>query len=178
MQATIRQLMRDTGDKIISTMRADFAKATPAQRAALEPQVQSIIDSHVSQLFKFTEAAHVLSALKQSGAASGFDVAKFQRIVQNTYKSQPGSLMEDVGNAAFRGGSGLTVDRPYTVGVPYGRLLDNIPLLNKVPGIGAATFPIGKGTQYVGKVKGTYPGVTGAAKTTVIPAIRDYLDEQ
>lgn len=178
MQSTMRQLLRETGDKIITTVKGDFAKATPAQRAALEPQVQSVIDAHISQMYEFAGAAHVLSALRESGAAHGFDVAKFQRIVQGTFKNQPGSVMEKVGNAAFRGSSGVVTDTPYTVGLPYGRLLDKIPLLNKVPGLSAATIPLGSGTRYVGKVRGTYPVTTAATQAATISSIRDYLNEK
>lgn len=173
--AASQQAMRDTRDKIVTALTAQYSKSSSAIQAAQALRAEQLVSRYTSQLDKFVDVAEVLHYMRQSVGPQGFDPTMMQKLIQYKAGATPGSTLDKAGDAVFRGAADRLAgtDATITKQVPFvSELFKKIPLLNKIP------LSADVGTRYVGKVRGTYPRAETAATQATIRGIQDFLEER
>jgi len=174
--AATQEAMKVTKQKIVEAFTNDLTKSSPAVKAAQALRIEALTERYTKQLDDFKDAAEVLHYMRMSIGPKGFDPTLMQKLVQ--YNKNQGALQEQARTAVFRGANSLEgTDASIRAQVPFGAALKQIPLLNRVPGIGGLNIGKDIGTRYVGNVRGTYPITEAVAGQQTIKAIQDYANE-
>jgi hypothetical protein len=99
--AAAQQAMATAAGKLHSAVNTEFAASGIKQQTL--STVDKIVFDKVGSLAHFIEGAQVLSAMKKSGAANGWNPSAFIDTIRGTYQETPGSLLERIGQIAGQG---------------------------------------------------------------------------
>lgn len=162
------QAQRDvTIDKMKTVIKNEFYSSTPQIQAQQIAKLDALVNEQRQKIMQWMDSAELLSNIKQANGAAGFNPQKFQQLMMDKFKQNPGSMMNQGGIIAGRGADitqGIDTARGFNIPIPFGDVLRKFGINLKIP----------LGTKYVGKV----PYQNPAATSTGASAIASYFSHK
>lgn len=141
------------------------------------PVIVDVLKDFEKSVASLQEGAHVINAFTQAKLHEGYDPIKLAQTIRGTYKQQPGTLLERVGDILGQGRSLTAMPQPQQTSEPgmalFNLLKQAVPQLNYLP-IGPKTS-VQQLPWQSGSGQAVKEGLTSSAISTTI---RAYLKEK